>query len=210
MGNEGFVYHIEDTLEDKVFGPVKLDIVKGEPPIHPDEGYPDYHYIIMTHFRGSIFAILKSAIYLNIFNYLLNWKSKTILFLFTANLLLIHFGLTFIDHTGLTSFSRDGVNIVNMINGLKGMTDLSNTEKILYSYNVFFTICLYILGHYVIEFIVYLIGWLNVIIVPSGNTWSILTKPCRYIMLLALYVAAGGVIGANLFMGYNSIQTVKG
>jgi hypothetical protein len=210
MGNEGFVYHIEDTLKEKVYGPVNLVILKGEPPVHPDEGYPDYHYILMTHFRGSIFAILKSAIYLSILMYLLNWKSKTLLFLFTANLILVHFGLTFIDQTGLNTFSREGINMVNMINGLKELTDLTNREKILYTYNVFFTICLYILGRHVIEFIVYLIGWLNVIIVPSGNTWSILTKPCRYIMLLALYVAAGGVIGANLFMGYNSIQTLNG
>jgi len=209
---ESFVTHIEDTLKEKVYGPVKLDIVKGKPPVHPDVHYPNYNYLIVRHLRDSIFGIVKSALYLTLVMHLLfNWKSNTMLFLFISNLILVYFGLAFINQTGITSFSKEGYNIINMINSsLIGLDEMTMVEKLMWVYDVFLTICLYHVLDFALDAIAYFIGWLNVIVVPSGNTWSIITKPCRYIMLLALYVAAGAVIGSNLFLGYNSIQTPAG
>ena len=96
-----------------------------------------------------------------------------------------------------------------MFNNLKNVSEYTFVEKLFFGFDIFFTMCLYIFGDFVVTAIFYIIGWVNLAVVPSGYTWSIVTKPCRYIMLLVLYVGTGAMIGSNLLLGYNSLQTVN-
>ena len=58
------LYHIEDTLKPSANGPAVVEIVLDQPPIHPDAGRPNFHYLIMTRLRSAMLYIMKASIHL--------------------------------------------------------------------------------------------------------------------------------------------------